>query len=345
MGSKPVLISASRGAAILGESDYSSPAKIFQLIMEELHTGWNARHGYTLPEPPDNAAIRWGSAFEDAGVKLAENKQGCSIYGRETFYCMPNKSYVTCHIDGNYETRKKLHEFKTTSYWNWKEKYGEPGTDRVPRAIQIQAQHQMLCTGATENIISVLCWPRRVEEWEDEGIIPAQMLNGGYRFTGNFQNISIDKWAESLNEMGYFHQYSIKANPELQALMITAYTDFWNNHILTETPPTATTYDDIRRLTNNPSGTVIATDEIANLISEYAQIVSETGKTGYLKKRQDQIKVQVLNYCKNILKTEDDIKAHMEKESMDRLIVRSLTGERIMCYTKGIFRVSKESEE
>jgi len=53
MSNQPRVISSSRGAAILGLSPWSTPFEIFQLIMEERVPGWNAAHGYTLPEFDD----------------------------------------------------------------------------------------------------------------------------------------------------------------------------------------------------------------------------------------------------------------------------------------------------
>ena len=49
--------------------------------MEQEKPGFAKLRGYLLPEPPDNAAIRWGLAFESAIIKLAEMKRSDNILG------------------------------------------------------------------------------------------------------------------------------------------------------------------------------------------------------------------------------------------------------------------------
>ena len=73
MGSKPVGISASRGAAVLGISDWQTQFEVWQLIMEERQPGFNASRGYVLPEFKESASLRWGNAFEDANIALSES--------------------------------------------------------------------------------------------------------------------------------------------------------------------------------------------------------------------------------------------------------------------------------
>jgi len=49
MGATPIkgTYSASRCAAILGESPYQTSLEAFQIIMEENQPGWNESKGYT----------------------------------------------------------------------------------------------------------------------------------------------------------------------------------------------------------------------------------------------------------------------------------------------------------
>jgi predicted phage-related endonuclease len=358
----PLNISASRAGAILGMSQYSTPLQVWLQIMESRQPGFCEKHNYQIPEFEYNSAMKWGHAFESAVIELAEERQGFKIIDRERLYSKPLKgsiSAISCHIDGlyqndnliinnrnnpivedfikNYYNPLTLHEGKTTSANYFYSAFGEPGTDRVPVEYQLQCQHQMICTGAEKVILSVLVFPKRVEEWEKMGY-EIELLDkefGFYRL--NFKNdinpIDINKWAHVLSEMGYFHQYTIHAHADLQKLMLEAYSDFWNNHVLTETPPEPMNYDDIRAICREPVGTIISTPEIENLISEYKQIGSEISSTGTLAKRREQLKTQILNFSRTAGFTEDD-------ESKDKWIIRGQDGKKLASYgktEKGIF--------
>lgn len=311
MGSTPIGISGSRAAVVLGMSPWSTPFNVWQDIMEAREPGFNAAHKYDYEPFEGNAATRFGLAFEDAIIELAEDKRG-PIINRELLYGKrlesPGLCYgyeavedvnceITCHIDGMYHGTNILHEGKTTVAHGYSDKWGEPGTDRIPIENQIQVQHQMLCTGAEECIVSVLVFPKRPSEWEEEGWIatPQKLyIPGG---EGNYPKYSIDpyKWAITLNQMGYFHQYTIKADPDLHALMLDKYKAWWERYVLTETPPEAETYDDIRAMITAPVGTIIVDPDTARWFKEIKDIGSEIGATSNLAKRRDQLKRLILN--------------------------------------------------
>lgn len=337
----PIYISASRGASILGLSKWKTPVQTWLEIMEAKEPGFCEKNKYEMPVFEENAGLRWGKAFESAIIELAEKKQNGKIDYREKFFCNYEFSKITCHIDGWYSFDnvffQTLHEGKTTSYFYFNDNFGEPDTDKVPIEYQIQCQHQMICTGAEKVILSVLVFPRRVEEWEEMGYYP---LSGDW-ITKNIDIPSkggnvigrISEWSKTLNEMGYFHQYQINSHPELQQNMIKAYTDFWNNHVLTGKEPEPQSYDDIKALCTEPVGTIISNDNIERLISEYKNIKSEISGSGPLAKRADQIKVDILNYMKNSGFTEDD-------ESRDKWILRSQSGAKLASYGRnknGVF--------
>ncbi len=177
MGSKPIGISASRASTIMGINPWSSELEVWQKIMEEVEPGFNAANNYEYPVFEETAQIRWGNAFEDAVIKLAEDKAGKKIFDREKLY--KYNKFITCHIDGRYQDilsdeiiMTRLSEGKTTSFFYWKDNFGDPGTDKIPVQYQSQCQHQMLCTGAEKVILSVLVFPRRVDDWEAMGILP-----------------------------------------------------------------------------------------------------------------------------------------------------------------------------
>jgi predicted phage-related endonuclease len=165
MGSTPRGISASRGAAVLGLSEFQTPLSVWQSIMEEREPGWNEKHGYTPPEPPDSAAIRFGTAFESAVVELAERAAGKRIKHREEFLSIAFNGAVikdgplTCHIDGVYmngDMPSTLHEGKTTNAFTFREKWGQPGTDKIPQVYQVQVRTRCCVPGRRKRLPA--CW-------------------------------------------------------------------------------------------------------------------------------------------------------------------------------------------
>jgi len=341
MGSKPRGISASRGAAVLGMSEYTTPFEVWQRIMEEREPGWNAAKGYALPSEPDSAAIRWGSAFENAVIMLAEIAQENKIIGQETFFSVnalpgdpiferregyEQANYITCHIDGEYGTSGVLHEGKTTSAMTFREKWGTPGTDHIPRHYQVQVQHQMLCTGASEAIVSVLAFPETPDKWEAMGWVIDKGNNGAYMLTKNCGGNYTDtlEWAKVLAEMGYFHQYPIAVNSEVQKLLVEKYCDFWHNHVLTGIPPEPRTYDDIKRLCPEPKSTIIVPNYIERKIMEYKGINEETAS---VKKHKERLKTIITKYAATHIGIEDD-------ESMESVIFRNSSGDKLGSWSK-----------
>jgi len=326
--SKPRGVSASRGAAVLGLSEFQTPLEVWQRIMEEREHGFNARNGYTLPPEPDGAALRWGIAFEDAVVELAEIAQGRGIIHRERFDEAPNMDYVTCHLDGVYSNSNVLiHEGKTTSSFSFREKWGEPGTDRIPRLYQIQVQHQMMCAGADEAIVSVLVFPETPDKWEKDGWVICKYIDS-YRIKKegdkDVYGIKPSSWARVLCEMGYFHQYFIKRNDEVINLLLKHYRDFWENHVLTGKPPEARNYDDVKRLFFEPKSTIIVPDFIERKMLEHRGITEETANA---KKRKDRLKTIITKYAAQNIGEIDD-------ESREAVIFRSNSGEKLGSWSK-----------
>jgi hypothetical protein len=328
---KPVNISASRGSAILGLSNWSTPTEVWLKIMEEREPGFCKKHNYEYPIFEETAQIRWGKAFESSIIELAERKQGIDITDRERLYSAGALfPFITCHIDGKY-SKKILHEGKTTAIFYYRENFGEPGTDKVPVDYQIQTQHQMICTGAEKVILSVLVFPRRVDDWEEMGWEFVENEKGYFLKNDIFtEKTGLDgpiKWARILNKMGYFHQYEINANPKLQELMIMHYKEFWEENIIKGIPPKPKTYDDIRKLVRNPIGTIIATEEMERVVSEYRIIKDEISEKGPLGKRIDQIKIDILQFMKNADAVPDD-------DTRDKWILRDRAGKKIASYSK-----------
>ena len=197
----------------------------------------------------------------------------------------------------------------------------------------------MICTGAEKVILSVLVFPRRVEEWEEMGWMPTQeTYNKKYYFLKNnkeYQIIDPKYWAVYLDQMGYFHQYIITPHPELQQKMIQKYTEFWNENVLKEIPPEPQDYADIKALCPIASGTLVANENIERLASEYKNITEEIGNSGELAKRKNQLKIEILNY---MIKQDDRVEKIIDDDSVDKFILRDRQGKKLFQYNGKVFR-------
>lgn len=336
MGSKPIGISASRSSSIMGLNPWTSEFETWQLIIEEQNPGFNKKNNYDMSPPVEGPAIDWGNAFEDAIIKLAEKKQGQHIINREKLYKI--NDYVTCHVDGVIASNANgvpniNHEGKTTSIHYFRDNFGEPGTDKVPVQYQSQVQHQMLCTGAEETILSVLVFPNRVEDWEEMGWKPYKSVVTGHWALNKEEQHAISPvlWAETLAEMGYFHQYHIKANRETQQQMLQYYHDWWQKHIIEKQAPEPKTYDDIKRIWKAPKGTIIASEQLERWCVEYKNIGKEISATGPLGKRREELKILMLNA---MMKTD----AEVDDDSREKSIVRNSEGKKLISYNGKSFR-------
>ncbi|MCK5601124.1 YqaJ viral recombinase family protein [Candidatus Pacearchaeota archaeon] len=316
MGSKPTGISASRGAAILGLSKWNTRVDGFLKIMEERDPGFCDENGYEKPEHETNIILEMGLAFEPAVCSLAENKQDMTIVDHEKLSCHSQLKYVTCHQDGGYLGLKAhsvpriLHEGKTTNVFTYRDEWGEPGTNRIPREYQVQGQQQMLCTGLNECIVSVLVFPFRQTEIET---IPADPM----------------RWAQILDEMGYFHQYYLTADQKLHNSMLKKYWKFWERHILTGKPPRPRTYRDIKRLVKAPKGTIVSTAQIERWSSEYKDIGQEINLADARKK---ELKTKILEY----MNKQADVP--IDDESQEKWILKNRKGRKLHSFNGKTFR-------
>ena len=322
MGATPKDISASRGAAVLGMSDWSTPVQTWLKIMEEREPGFCAKNNYTLPVWEDNAPARWGLAFEDEICRLAENEMDTAIFDRERAFAIGSAyihgEFITCHIDGR--TEAQLVENKTTNIRSYRDKWGEPGTDHIPGIYQIQVQHQMMCTGINECVVNVLVFPRMVDEWEKAGVTP----DGEMKFVA-----TCARWATVLCEMGYFHRYPVKANPDLQASMLKHYIEFWNTNVLGSVPPTPQTYDDVKALVKEPKGTIVADEQSWRWAKEYKDIGAEISAAN---KRRAQLKTKLL------AEMAAGAPHPIDDESVEKWILRSPDGHKLVSWNGKTFR-------
>ena len=321
MGSVPApgTYSASQISTLIGLNPYSTPLAAFQNLKEISEPGWNQKHGYVLPDRPDNAAIRFGLAFEDSIIKLAEEKEGHAFSNMEELYTKQIEDItLSCHVDAKIEPSVYF-EGKSTNQWAYtstkKEivealkydgglmdgfqivrRWGDPGTDEVPQEYQIQAAVQRICTGAELVKLSVLVFPRAQQDYEDMGwTIHRDWKQGDfihkYDETGkSTECFDPDEWSICWAQQGNFHQYLLPSNPDLEKIIIEAVQRFHENNFIPGIPPDSQTFADVKRILPFPIGTVIATTELRELCQEYSEIVRQLGTGSRLKARQEVLK-------------------------------------------------------
>jgi len=313
-------------------SPYKTPVQVWMSIMEEVEPGFCADHNYQYEPFEGNVSTRWGSAFESAIIELTENKLNIKITDREKLFI---QDIVSCHVDGIIKG-DTLFEGKTTTAFSFRDEWGEPGTDRIPVSYQIQVQNNLMVTGLQSCILSVLVFPRRVEEWEEMGIVPRLIEKNIWRIERPNGNLFDPReWASVLDDMGYFHQYEIHPHPELQALMLQHYREFWEGHVLTGTPPEIKSFEDVKALCPVASGTLVADETVERLAAEYKQITQEIGGSGSLAKRKEQIKIEILKY---MITMDSRVEKVLDDDSVEKFILRNREGRKLFQYDGKAFR-------
>lgn len=330
MGSKPVGLSASRIASLIGLNKWTTPLAAWQQIMEQQTPGWNKTHGYILPPSPNNAAIRFGLNFEDAITGLVEKKFSNKIIDRERFYSKQiGDVTLTTHIDGQFEHKingqQVVSENKTTNAFafnsvkkeitealnddgelengfNLVRYWGDDLTEQTPQQYQVQCAIQRVCSGSDLVILHALVFEKVQDAYEAFGwefsshdLIGNEhneilMVNRDKKLTS-----TMDSWAVSLMEMGNLHEFHLPRNERLESAIISAVQVFYENHIVHEIPPEPSIWDDVLRCVPNPMGTIIATPQLKAKAVEYSELTKQLGSTSPLKKRRDQLKVEIMN--------------------------------------------------
>ncbi len=309
---------------MLGLSKWRTQIDVWLEIMEERKPGFCEDKGFLLPEKPENPAMKWGLAFEEAIKNLASIeyfKRNQVIFPEGTEHLIIDSEkesrfneFITCHQDGEY-IAGPLHEGKTANIYSFGDEWGEPGTDRIPRDYQVQCQHQMIATEKEDLILSVLLFPKRPAEWEAAEVEPYQKR--------------ADDWAVILADMGFFHQYFIKAHGPLQELMIKYYKRFWREYVIGETAPPITDYEDIRKLVPAPKGTIVATEQIESWSAEYTGIRDEQ-KRG--ENRKKELKKLILEFMTQ------QAEAPVDEDSVEKWILKNRKGRKLHQYDGKTFK-------
>lgn len=334
MGSLPIGLSASRGAAVIGLSKWATPFSVWCDIMEAKKPGFCTANGYEYTPFQGNNATAFGNAFEDAVIELAEKSSGNTIEDREGAYSVDGAEFVTCHIDGRYHGTKCNHEGKTTNYRAFSAAWGEPGTDRVPQEIQVQVQQQMMCNGSDSTIVSVLVFPSTADEFTEQGWQAHHDQLNGVHFLKNHETDQIvmpSEWAKVFAQIGNFHCYEIEAKPDTHKILKELYSEFWNKYVVPCVPPDAVDYGDVKRLFTAPKGVLVVDESKAELMREYREITKEIGASGFLAKRKVFLKNQILKFAMDKTTVMDD-------DCQEKIIFMDNSGRKVGSYDGKTFR-------
>lgn len=155
---------------------------------------------FELKETKETDAMKRGNRYESVLIEYAEEELGVSIETNSKklrFLCEDHPIFAA-NVDGftipkNGEL-SEIVEAKTTGLTG---EWGEPGTADVPFRVNLQCQHQMLCSGMKKAHIVVL----------------------------------MGKWG--LTE----EMYVVERHEDIIKAIIDRGEQFWNDHVLTKTPP------------------------------------------------------------------------------------------------------------
>ena len=152
-----------------------------------------------------------------------------------------------------------IHEGKTTNLRAYRSQWGEPGTDRVPMAYQVQVQHQMLVTGIDEAIVSVLVFPISADEMEAANPTPdvPQMARGFGRHGAFLPIPKFPKMRQSRN------------------CLSKSTRNFGSGCVEDRLRRLFADYNDLKLLIPEPSGELDAPDRLCELAGEHGQIAVE----------------------------------------------------------------------
>lgn len=319
MGSTPISLSASRGAAVAGLNPYQSRFDIWLVMMEQIEPGFCEKNNYQTPEPFDTAATQRGNAFEDGIIEWCEKKAGCEIMAREELFTHEESwGDMTCHTDGVYNTGKmvqsalKIHEAKTVNAryfgtYHWQKPTEELPAGRFPKYYEVQVQHQQICTGINHTILTALVTP-----FDDATtVIPDEPIKRSI-------------WVNTLAEMGFMYQFHREEKPAARAALLEIYREFMTVNIAKAIPPEPMTETDYKWLHWN-FGEIEADKAIVNACAERKSLKKEMKEADErVKALTDQIKRFIADNHADAFKP--------DTESNGMVILKD--GKKIASYTK-----------
>ena len=181
---------------------------------------------YVLAEDKETAAQNRGNRYEAAMIQYVEEQTGCHVETDPGSLRCVNTGILGS--DGNPIFAANLDGFMSSTEndtpiiveaktTSMGDEWGTPGTDEVPDRVNLQVHHQMLCTG-----------------WNMAYVVVLRSLFG--------------RLDESL--------YTIKRDERIIQAIVKRGVQFWNEYVLTGTPPPDSEPGDIRiykRIVRTPS--------------------------------------------------------------------------------------------
>ncbi len=257
-------IGGSDAAAILGESDWSTPLRVYL----EKRGEWVAN---PIEEEKKARIFKRGKRMEPLIRQMAEEEWGLDIvrYSTEdkpSRYSIPEYPFLRAEIDFEWRVTRELAlalnldedligtvqngEIKSAHPWAAKDKFGDEDTDQLRPEYISQALHGMMVTGAKLCLFAVL--------------------------------IGSDNLV----------RYVVHRDDFLIETMREVFIRFWNDHVLAGIPPEPHTIDDCGILfRRRPASTTEATEENLALAQTLKDLRYEIM---ILKNEEEQTKLQIL---------------------------------------------------
>lgn len=160
-------------------------------------------------EAPWNPKMERGAAVEPVLRAFAQNHMGIEVEETESdYHDHPTHEFARAQIDdlAVYGGLKTAVDYKSVSRWS--KGWGAPHTDQIPELIRAQVAWELLCSDRELGIV--------VAGFGDDAPPP------------NIFNIS------------HVVPYEIERCPHFESYCVAVAREFWETHVLTQTPPPKT---------------------------------------------------------------------------------------------------------
>lgn len=152
---------------------------------------------YEMEDDEETAAQSRGNRYESALIEYATSELGETLVTNPQMLSFVCKDHPVLACNLDAFTSSTPPKIVEAKTTGIADEWGEPGTDQIPFRVLLQVQHQMICSGFTEAYVVVLM--------------------------GRF----------GLKE----EIYHVEESLPIQAKIIARAEQFWNDYVLTKTPP------------------------------------------------------------------------------------------------------------
>jgi putative phage-type endonuclease len=207
-------LGGSDAAAVAGRSRYGTPLDVYL-----------DKKGIS-EEKKETPQMSRGQKLEPLVRRLYELKTGHTVDVIKEMKRHETDTFMIANIDGIVRSEGFITEFKTVNY-RMKEDWGAENTDNIPNDYVIQSAHyahvynvdrvKVVALFGTEDFFDLLMATDHINE-------------------------------ESLLDICKLKVYEYRRNEELERKLVFVLKDFWENHILKDTPPDPETAIDVFRL-------------------------------------------------------------------------------------------------